>query len=171
MKTEEITLIGIILTFIISLSNMIIALRQSNKNTFINTITIARKEYLIALRKTVAEFCTMAITRNEDKTELIGLSYQLKMFMNPASYPNCWDGKAVEMIDKIIQVENNKDDVDKFLALMQSWLALEWRGMTDESKQGTISKKKKQKLRDKYYSDFLGYTKQKNNGQEQYLAI
>ena len=86
--------------------------------------------------------------------------------MNPASYPNCWDGEAVEMIDKIIQVENNKGDVDKFLALMQSWLALEWRGMTDESKQGTISKKKKQKLRDKYYSDFLGYTKQKNDGQE-----
>lgn len=171
METEEITLIGVILTFIIGLSNIITTLRQSNKNAFINTITIARKEYLIALRKTVTEFCTMAITRNEDKTELIGLSYQLKMFMNPASYPNCWDGEAIKMIDKIIQAENNKDEVYKFLALMQSWLALEWRGMTDESKQGTISEKKKQKLRDKYYSEFLEYTKQKNNGQEQHTAV
>ncbi|KGN72965.1 hypothetical protein HQ47_08885 [Porphyromonas macacae] len=67
------------------------------------------------------------------------------------------------MIDKIIQAENNKDDVYKFLSLMQSRLALEWRGMTDESKQGTINEKK---LREKYYSEFLEYTKQKDNGQE-----
>lgn len=164
MKTEEITLIGIILTFIISLSNMIIALRQSNKNTFINTITIARKEYLTTLRKIVAEFCTMAITRSEDRTELIGLSYQLKTFMNPASYPNCWDSEAVKIIDKIVQSEYNEGDVEKFLALMQSWLALEWRGMTDESKQGTISEKRKQKLRDRYYFEFLKYTER--DGQE-----
>ncbi|WP_026215953.1 hypothetical protein [Porphyromonas macacae] len=96
MKTEVITLIGVILTFIIGLVNIIVTLKQSNKNTFINTITIARKEYLIALCKTVAEFCTMAITGNENKTELIGLSYQLKMFMNPAGCPDCWDGEALK---------------------------------------------------------------------------
>lgn len=164
MKTEETTLISVILTFCVSIANMLITLRRSNKNTYINTITIARKEYLITLRKIVAEFCAMAITRSEDRTNLIGLSYQLKTFMNPAGYPNCWDGEAVKMIDKIIQSEDNEGDVEKFLALMQSWLALEWRGMTDESKQGTISEKRKQKLRDEYYSEFLKYTEQ--DGQE-----
>lgn len=96
MKTEVITLIGVILMFIIGLVNIIVTLKQSNKNTFINTITTARKEYLVALRKTVAEFCTMAITGNENKMKLIELSYQLKMFMNPARYPDCWDGEALK---------------------------------------------------------------------------
>ena len=41
-----VTLIGITLTFIVGVINIIVTLRQSNKNTFINTITIARKEYL-----------------------------------------------------------------------------------------------------------------------------
>lgn len=56
---------------------------------------------------------------------------------------------------------------------MQSWFALEWRGMIDESegKQGTISEKEKQKLRDKYYSEYLESIKPKNNGQEQYIAV
>lgn len=84
--------------------------------------------------------------------------------MNPASYPNCWDSEAVKIIDKIVQSEYNEGDVEKFLALMQSWLALEWRGMTDESKQGTISEKRKQKLRDRYYFEFLKYTER--DGQE-----
>lgn len=160
METEVITLINLILTFGVSIANVVITYRLSNKNTYINTITIARKEYLTTLRKIVAEFCTMAIIRSEDSTELIGLSYQLKTFMNPASYPNCWDGEAVKMIDKIVQSEYNEGDIEKFLALMQSWLALEWRGMTDESKQGTISEKRKQKLRDRYYLEFLKYIEQ-----------
>ena len=164
METEVMTLISVVLTFFVGIANVVITLRQSNKNTYINTITIARKEYLTTLRKIVAEFCTMAITRSEDRTELIGLSYQLKTFMNPASYPNCWDSDAVKIIDKIVQSEYNEGDVEKFLALMQSWLALEWRGMTDESKQGTISEKRKQKLRDRYYFEFLKYTER--DGQE-----
>jgi len=39
---------------------------------------------------------------------------------------------------------------------MQSWIALEWGGMTAEGKQGSISEKEKQILRNKYY---LIYTK------------
>ncbi len=100
-----VTLIGITLTFIVGVINIIVTLRQSNKNTFINTITIARKEYLSMLRKTVAEFCAIAVDENKDDVKLIDLSYQLKMFMNPADYPDCWDGEAIKLIDRIVQVK------------------------------------------------------------------
>ena len=159
-----VTLIGITLTFIVGVINIIVTLRQSNKNTFINTITIARKEYLSMLRKTVAEFCAIAVDENKDDVKLIDLSYQLKMFMNPAGYPDCWDGEAIKLIDRIVQVknENKKNDIDKLVALMQSWLALEWHGMTNEGKQGILNKKEKNKLRDKFYNEYQKYLKIKN---------
>ncbi len=85
---DLITFIGIIFTLAVSLTNIFVTLRQSNKNTFINTITIARKEYLTELRKAVAEFCAIAITEKEDNSKLVKLSYQLKLYMNPASFLN-----------------------------------------------------------------------------------
>lgn len=128
-------------------------LKQLNKQTFINTITTARKEYLAEFRKIVAEFCITAVTENEEKTRLIELSYQLKMFMNPAKYPDKWDGEAVEIIDKIVQ-EKDKKDIDKFVALMQSWLSIEWEGMTNESTQGTLSDVEKEDLQKKHYKQY-----------------
>jgi hypothetical protein len=103
------TLIGIVLTFIVGLINIIVTLKQSNKNTFINTITIARKDYLTALRNTVAEFCAIAVKENNDNAKLIDLSYQLKMFMNPAGYIDSWDHKAILLIDKIVESKNKYD--------------------------------------------------------------
>lgn len=122
----KVTLIGILLTFLIGVINVIITLRQSRKSDFINTVTVARKEYQIILREAVAEFCATVINENQNKTEkLIELSFQMKALMNPASYIGWWDCEAVELIDKIVQGENNGENVDKFMALMQSWLALE----------------------------------------------
>jgi len=68
------------------------------------------------------------------------------------------------LIDRIVQVknENKKNDIDKFVALMQSWLALEWHGMTNEGKQGILNKKEKNKLRDKFYNEYQKYLKIKN---------
>ena len=52
------------LTVIFSVWKISATVEQSNKNAFINTITIARKEYMITLRKAVTEFCIAA----EEKT-------------------------------------------------------------------------------------------------------
>ena len=45
-------------------------IKQSSKNTFINTITIARKEYMTELRKAVEEFCVTAERNDNDKLNL-----------------------------------------------------------------------------------------------------
>ena len=141
----EVTLIIGILTAFVSTMNITTTIKQSSKNTFINTITIARKEYMAELRKTVEEFCVTAERNDNDK--LKELSYKLKLLMNPADEGNeHWDRKAIEMIDKIVQAENKAEEIDRFITLMQSWLALEWHGMIYEAKKGIMSKENKKTL-------------------------
>ena len=149
----EATLIVGILTVCASSMNISSTIKQSSKNTFINTITIARKEYIAELRKAVEEFCVAAERNDNDK--LKEMSYQLKLLMNPADEDNeHWDRKAIEMIDKIVQAENKTDDIDKFVALMQSWLSLEWRGVKKEAKKGIMSEEDVKNLQDTEYSKY-----------------
>ncbi len=161
----EVTLIIGILTAFVSTMNITTTIKQSSKNTFINTITIARKEYMAELRKTVEEFCVTAERNDNDK--LKELSYKLKLLMNPADKDNeLWDRKAIEMIDKILQAENKEDDIDKFITLMQSWLALEWHGMIYEAKKGIMSNENKKALQKTEYDNYIKWIEEKDNGQE-----
>ena len=87
--------------------------------------------------------------------------------MNPADKDNeLWDRKAIEMIDKIVQAENKTEYIDRFITLMQSWLALEWHGMREEAKKGIMSKEDKKNLLDTEYSKYTEWMKEKDNGQE-----
>ena len=157
-------IMGVITTFA-STINMSATIKQSSKNTFINTITIARKEYMAELRKAVEEFCVTAERNDNDK--LKELSYKLKLLMNPADEGNeHWDRKAIEMIDKIVQAENKAEEIDRFITLMQSWFAIEWHGMREEAKKGIMSKEDKKTLLDTEYSKYKKWMEKKNNGQE-----
>nr|WP_315390506.1 hypothetical protein [uncultured Prevotella sp.] len=161
----EVTLIIGILTAFVSTMNITTTIKQSSKNTFINTITIARKEYMAELRKTVEEFCVTAERNDNDK--LKELSYKLKLLMNPADEGNeHWDRKAIEMIDKIVQAENKAEEIDRFITLMQSWLALEWHGMIYEAKKGIMSKENKKTLQKTEYDNYIKWIEEKDNGQE-----
>lgn len=161
----EVTLIIGILTAFVSTMNITTTIKQSSKNTFINTITIARKEYMAELRKAVEEFCVTAERNDNDK--LKELSYKLKLLMNPADKDNeHWDRKAIEMIDKIVQAENKAEEIDRFITLMQSWLALEWHGMIYEAKKGIMSKENKKTLQKIEYDNYIKWIEEKDNGQE-----
>ncbi|MGP1524363.1 MAG: hypothetical protein ACTTHE_04850 [Prevotella multiformis] len=161
----EVTLIIGIVTAFVSTMKISATIKQSSKNTFINTITIARKEYMAELRKAVEEFCVTA--ERNDNEKLKELSYKLKLLMNPADKDNeHWDRKAIEMIDKIVQAENKTEDIDSFITLMQSWLALEWHGMREEAKKGIMSKEDKKTLLDTEYSKYTEWMDEKDNGQE-----
>ena len=82
-EAQAILIVGVFT--VITAANQI---RASNKKTFINTITIARKEYIATFRKVVSEFCASAESKDNNNTRLIELSYHLKMFMNPNGKPN-----------------------------------------------------------------------------------
>ncbi len=161
---EEFKLVGIILTFLIGIANLVITIRISRKKFFIETITNVRKEYIVDLRELVNEFCIIATTDNRDSHKLTALSYKLKLMMNPANKEktsNKWDLEAVRLIDSIMKESNNKE-VDRFIVLMQSWLSLEWQGMVGEAKKGFLKNKTKDKLRNDAYSNYEIYCKELN---------
>ena len=164
LKLEATLIVGILTAFV-STIKISTTIKQSSKNTFINTITIARKEYMAELRKAVEEFCVTAERNDNDK--LKELSYKLKLLMNPADKDNeLWDRKAIEMIDKIVQAENKVEEIDRFITLMQSWLALEWHGMRYEAKKGIMSKEDKKTLLKTEYDNYIKWIEEKDNGQE-----
>ena len=165
ISTVEATLIIGIVSAFAGTVKISATIKQSSKSTFIKTITIARKEYMAELRKAVEEFCVAAERNDNDR--LKELSYKLKLLMNPADKDNeHWDRKAIEMIDKIVQAENKTEDIDSFITLMQSWLAIEWYGMREEAKKGIMSKEDKKTLLDTEYSKYTEWMKGKDNGQE-----
>ena len=87
--------------------------------------------------------------------------------MNPAGEDNKhWDRKAIEMIDKIVQAEHKAEEIDRFIILMQSWLALEWHGMRYEAKKGIMSKEDKKTLQKTEYDNYIKWIEEKDNGQE-----
>ena len=75
-EAQAILIVGVFT--VITAANQI---RASNKKTFINTITIARKEYIATLRKVVSEFCASAESKDNNNTRLIELSCHLKMVL------------------------------------------------------------------------------------------
>lgn len=183
-EAQAILIVGVFT--VITAANQI---RASNKKTFINTITIARKEYIATLRKVVSEFCASGESKDNNNTRLIELSYHLKMFMNPNGKPNdnsnnkpddttngktentdgYWDREAIKLIDEIIQAaqteqaEDKKRHISKFIRLMQLWFALEWHGMTEESKHGIMDDDNKKNLQKKYYLEYKTWVKQEYN--------
>lgn len=151
---ENVMFIGIILTFIIGIINVVVTIRSNNKSAFITTVTNARKEYIQLLRDLVAEFAYSAATYDYYRCKK--LVYQLKLMMNPASsIGGEWDNKAVNLIEEIVNGKNEK--VDEFVMLMQSWLALEWDGITNESKRGILLRENKNKLRKRYWKEYKKY--------------
>ncbi|WP_455066654.1 hypothetical protein [Prevotella melaninogenica] len=163
-SVEATLIIGIVSAFAGTMK-ISATIKQSSKSTFINTITIARKEYMTELRKAVEEFCVTAERNDNDK--LKELSYKLKLLMNPADEGNeHWDRKAIEMIDKIVQAENKAEEIDRFITLMQSWLTLEWHGMRYEAKKGIMSKEEKKTLQKTEYDNYIKWIEEKDNGQE-----
>ena len=79
---------------------------------------------------------------------------------------NSKDLCTIEMIDKIVQAENKAEDIDRFITLMQSWLAIEWYGMREEAKKGIMGKEDKKTLLDTEYSKYTKWMEEKDNGQE-----
>ncbi|MDR1331051.1 MAG: hypothetical protein LBK07_03020 [Tannerella sp.] len=162
---EIATLISAVLVFVSSCATLIITTVHNRKDRFINTITEARKDYIRELRDLIAEFCSLAYSMgsqdkselNQDKIKLLrSKSIKIKLFMNPARYPKCWDGKAIELIDDIIQ-EPGQKKVDDLIVLMQSWLALEWKGLMTEGKKGNLTEIEKDELRMRFWEDYERY--------------
>ncbi len=160
--TEIVTLIGIGLTFIVGITNLIVILTNAKKTTFINSITTSRIKYIQELRNTIAELCSLVTSYKsrisklsyEDHFELLKqtnkLKYQIRLYLNPAD--EYWDDKILELINKIVIKDkiDPQNKIDELIIITQFLLKLEWEGVKRESEKGIVGDLEKREMYNKY---------------------
>ena len=72
----------------------------------------------------------------------------------PESYV---DIEVVKQLNLLYQAKGKvrNEQLEKFVALMQANLAIEWKGTNLESRKGQLSEKEKENLRMNVYKDYL----------------
>ena len=167
METKDIlTLLGILFSFIVGATGLIIGLRNSKKTIFINSITSSRLKYIQEIRNSIAEYCGLfygysilmknSTTPSTEKMEILkkldNLKYQIMLYLNPED--KLWDTKIISLIDSIRgDIENNPETkIKELIIITQYLLKIEWEGVKLESINGEISLKEKKKLNKKYFT-------------------
>lgn len=166
-------LLGILLTFLVGITNLILIIRNSKKNVFINSVTTARIKYIQEIRVNISEFCGLIYSYNirlndvenislfEIHKQADKLKYLIQLYLNPED--KYWDEKIITLIDEIKELsdKNPRDKIEELITLTQYLLKLEWEGAKLESEKGLLSKKEKHALYKKYQNLHTEYKKNK----------
>jgi hypothetical protein len=155
---STVAFLGIALTFVVGIINVIFTVRMFQKKTFLKAVTAHRMKYLEKLRALMAKFCYLATTKPK-KSRLKELGYQMKLMMNPAGDKEL-DRKAVKLIDSVINRTNQKKRqraVNTLEKLMQSWFVLEWNGIKKEAQKGVLTDIEIKELRNKILREYEKY--------------
>ncbi|WP_405371174.1 hypothetical protein [Nonlabens sp. Asnod2-A12] len=162
--TEIVMLIGIGLTFLIGISNLIITFRNVRKTAFINSVTASRIKYIQQLRESISRFCGLAHSYEnkiykleynevwELHKEANNLRYLIRLYLNPED--DYWDSKIISLIDQILLKadQQSTEQINELITITQYLLKLEWEGAKKESEIGVISDIEKKELYNKYVS-------------------
>lgn len=155
-------LIGILLTFLVGVTNLILTIRNSTKTTFITAITNSRIKYIQEIRNYISDFCGLIYSYNIrlkdiDPDKLFELhkqadktKYLIRLYLNPED--KYWDDKIIKLLDEILQLTDKKpnEKIEELITITQYLLKLEWEGAKLESEKGILSKLEKQELYNKY---------------------
>jgi hypothetical protein len=160
---DMITIIGIVMTFIVSAFSLYIGVRNSKKTLFINSVTSSRIKWIDTIRNNISEFCGLtyhyAITpiESKEKQQIVEkidkLRFLIKLQLNRGDN---FDKKILAKIDIIpnltdsITTDDLKKEIDELIELTQDLLKLEWEGVKQESMKGILPKSEKDEMYEKY---------------------
>jgi hypothetical protein len=170
METKDIvTLVGIIFTFLVGATGLVISLMNSRKTTFINAITSSRIKYIQDIRNSISEYCGLfyrykilidnSADLSNEKLEVLKsidkLKYQIMLYLNPED--KIWDKKIIALIEELrLKInENPEAQIKELITITQYLLKLEWEGAKLESKKGLVSEQEKRNLNKKYFKKYL----------------
>lgn len=155
-------LTGILLTFLVGVTNLILTLRNNKKTTFITAITNSRIKYIQEIRNCISDFCGLIYSYNVRLKELNEdeffelhkqadkTKYLIRLYLNPED--KYWDDKIIKLLDEILKLtdKNPNDKIEELITITQYLLKLEWEGAKLESEKGILTKLEKQGLYNKY---------------------
>lgn len=170
MATENLlSLIGIIITLIVSVIGLIVGIRNTRKTIFVNSITSSRIQYIQDVRNSISEYCGLfyrykILLDNDsklsnEKLEVLKsidkLKYQIMLYLNPED--RNWDQKIITLVIEIRERinENPEDKIKDLIEITQYLLKLEWDGAKLESKNGDINELQKNKLSNDYFKKYI----------------
>lgn len=168
---EKITLVGIGITFLIGVVNLLVTFRNVRKTSFINSVTASRIKYIQELRESISRFCALAYSYNnriykipkeyvwELHKEADTLRFLIRLYLNPED--DYWDNKIINLIDQIILKSDidPKKEIDELIKITQYLLKLEWEGAKRESEIGIIPEIEKKELYNNYVERHKNATK------------
>ena len=149
---DSFTLIGIIITFAVSVVNFIYTLRSNKRASFVNTVTASRLKWIDSLRDKVSEF--IAITTrlldsvgSLDDKERRGLQlqrdtllHQTVLHLNPLDQEDQEIRVLMDHTQALTDSRKNPDEVSKELLKLRdvtaAYLKKEWNRVKGESTTG-----------------------------------
>ena len=165
MKTELISLIGIVMVFIATMLNLFFVVRNAKKATFTGSVTASRIKYIQDIREAMSKFCGLAYYYNTGggklspqetsaiRKEADSLKYLIRLYLNPED--KYWDNKIMLFCDEVIKKTDKGIDelhsaIENLVVITQYLLKLEWQGIKEEAKSGVLSERQKRLLYDSY---------------------
>ncbi len=144
--------LGIILTFVLGVWNIVNNYRLSRRTAFINTVTAERVKWIEKLRKNISEFCGLSYTWQvsglEGKPEELDvlkqidvLRHLIRLQVNPEG---THDKEIERLIAQIPQLTHKsktdefKKEVNNLVEVSQKLLKEEWDKVKEESKRGDL---------------------------------
>ena len=143
------------------------------RKQFSHLVTSERLQFVKEWRECSARFCELlgdcGKKKNKDKIDYY--YYKMIFMCNPTKPEAYIDKELVGLLEQIYilyqELNNNTcEEKDKkkqqlklmqkrFVALMQANIAIEWHGITAESRKGHLSDEHKEDLRQEHYKDYL----------------
>ncbi|GHT17228.1 hypothetical protein AGMMS4956_20610 [Bacteroidia bacterium] len=150
---------------IVGLLTIWFEIRKSRKATFVNAITSQRQEFLRNLRTFTAEYFTLALAlryADKDKKQVQRMNQvrcSILLLLNPDDEwdieTSCYLNRIYKQICNANVNEQELDtNINKLMLIMQYQCRIEWKGMSQEAKDGAISGKKRTKLRDEVKKEY-----------------
>jgi hypothetical protein len=144
--------LGIILTFVIGVWNIVNNYRLSRRTAFINTVTAERVKWIDKLRDNISTFCGLTYTWQASRLEgqpgevdvlkqIDKLRHLIRLQLNPEGGD---DKKIEDLIARIPELthETRVDDLkvalNELVQVSQKLLKAEWEKVKEESKRGDL---------------------------------
>lgn len=166
-----------IITGIVALIGTIVTYLSFKRKLFYDLITAERLGFVKEWREYSARFCELLTDSNGNKPKesqkysIEYYYYKLIFMCNPTKQEAYIDQEVVGLLEQLYtlykEIRNNeckeKDKLEQelkqkkkqFIALIQANIAIEWHGITDESRKGKLSDEQKEDLRQEHYKSYL----------------
>jgi hypothetical protein len=144
---EKVTLLGIALTFLVSIANLVYSVRSNRRTTFVNTVTTSRLKWINSVRDGTSEFIAVTTrlsyppTQSDDTGTLLlqrdTLIHRIILHLNPG---DAEDQRIKELVLHARELSERGGDNKELVAILTelrdatgNYLKKEWNRVKDES--------------------------------------